>query len=57
MGILGNMGLMGSELKKIISEQKKISSTLFKIISEKKIFISELFFLISGVKKRKPMTI
>ena len=32
MGSMGNLGLMGSEITKISSEQNKISSTLFKII-------------------------
>jgi len=39
-----DLGLMDSEIRKITSEQNKISSTLFKISSEQKFFISELFF-------------
>ena len=34
MGLRGNLGLIGAEIKKIISEQNKNSSTLFKISSE-----------------------
>ena len=49
MGNLGNLGFMGAKIKKIISEQNKISSTLFKISSEIKKFCSELFARFSGV--------
>ena len=45
MGDLGDMGLMGSEIWKIISEQNKNSSTLFKFISEI-IFLSRSYLLV-----------
>jgi len=43
MGNLGNLGLMGGEILKIISEQNKISSALFRFSSELNFFCSELF--------------
>jgi len=54
MGDLGNMGLIGSEIQKFISELIFFCSALFKIISEQKFFISELFALISGVNILTP---
>ena len=49
MGLRGNLGVIGAEIKKIISEQNKNSSTLFKISSEIKKICSELFAPISEV--------
>jgi len=49
MGILGGIGLIGSEITKFCSEKNKNISTLIKNSSEQKFFSSELFALISGV--------
>jgi len=57
MGNLGDMGLMGAEIRKISSEQNKNSSTLFEIISEINKFSSELFPLILGVKNHTSKTL